>query len=273
MLLLDSFSFSWERSLGGVQSPQAVRSVRSLLPARSPCPPPPSDPLPAVQSGSQLTAVLASTAGSSRASFRILLLSDSCHFRDMSWCRGLFGFILFATLRVSWTWVSVSFPRGGKFSAIISLNKVCSFFPSPSGIPIMRTFEHLMLSRSSLKLSAFIKFLLLFAVLTGFFPPVCAVADAFLSVPGVWSCAGAWALARQAGVALGSEVLFPLTPSSEAGGSGWCSRGCAVVMRRVGQAPKELPAPSQWRGRERGAPHPSSQESSHGSRPPPAPPL
>lgn len=125
--------------------------------------------------------------------------SDSCHFRDMSWCRGLFGFILFATLRVSWTWVSVSFPRGGKFSAIISLNKVCSFFPSPSGIPIMRTFEHLMLSRSSLKLSAFVKFLLLFAVLTGFFPPVCAVADAFLSVPGVWSCAGAWALARQAG--------------------------------------------------------------------------
>lgn len=36
-----------------------------------------------------------------------------------------------------------------------------------------------------------------------------------------WSCAGARALAHQAGVALGSQVLYPLMPSSEAGGSGW----------------------------------------------------
>ena len=34
----------------------------------------------------------------------------------------LFGFILYGTLCASWTWVNVSFPRLGKFSAIISSN-------------------------------------------------------------------------------------------------------------------------------------------------------
>lgn len=33
---------------------------------------------------------------------------------------GLFGFILFETFAASWIWVSVSFQRLGKFSAIIS---------------------------------------------------------------------------------------------------------------------------------------------------------
>lgn len=42
----------------------------------------------------------------------------------------------------------------------------------------MRTFEHLMLSQSSLKLSAFVKFLLLFAVLISWFPLVLEAADA-----------------------------------------------------------------------------------------------
>lgn len=44
---------------------------------------------------------------------------------------GLFGFTLFETLCASWTWMSVSLPRLGKLSAIISLNKVSvpfSFF-------------------------------------------------------------------------------------------------------------------------------------------------
>ena len=37
-------------------------------------------------------------------------------------CLGVFrlGFILFGTLWVSWTWVAISFPILGKFSAIIS---------------------------------------------------------------------------------------------------------------------------------------------------------
>ena len=35
----------------------------------------------------------------------------------------LFGFILFGTLYASCTWMSVSFPRLGKFSAIISSNR------------------------------------------------------------------------------------------------------------------------------------------------------
>ena len=33
---------------------------------------------------------------------------------------GLFGFILFETFAASWIWISVSFPRLVKFSAIIS---------------------------------------------------------------------------------------------------------------------------------------------------------
>ena len=46
-------------------------------------------------------------------------------------CLGVFclGFILFGTLWVSWTWMAISFPVLGKFSAIISSILSClSFF-------------------------------------------------------------------------------------------------------------------------------------------------
>ena len=53
-------------------------------------------------------------------------------------CLGVFclGFILFGTLWVSWTWVAISFPILGKFSAIIS-SSIFSwpFFLSSSGTP------------------------------------------------------------------------------------------------------------------------------------------
>ena len=48
---------------------------------------------------------------------------------------GLFGFILLGTLQASWIWVSFSFPKVGKFSAIISSNKTSALFVSPSGSP------------------------------------------------------------------------------------------------------------------------------------------
>ena len=40
----------------------------------------------------------------------------------------LFQFILFETLSASWSWISVSFPSLGKFSAIISLNNFLAPF-------------------------------------------------------------------------------------------------------------------------------------------------
>ena len=56
-------------------------------------------------------------------------------------CLGVFhlGFILFGTLWVSWTWVTVSFPILGKFLTIIS-SSIFSwpfFLSSSSGTPMI----------------------------------------------------------------------------------------------------------------------------------------
>ena len=68
------------------------------------------------------------------------------------------GFTLFGTLWVSWTWVAISFPILGKFSAIISSSNFSwPFFLSySSGTPIIQMLGRLTLSQRSLKLSSFL---------------------------------------------------------------------------------------------------------------------
>jgi len=88
-------------------------------------------------------------------------------------CLGVFhlGFILFGTLSVSWTWVTISFPILGKFSTIISLSIFSwpFFLSSSSGTPMIRMLGHLTLSQSSLRLSSFL--LILFSSLLHLFLP------------------------------------------------------------------------------------------------------
>ena len=75
-------------------------------------------------------------------------------------CLGMFllGLILYGTLCTSWIWVTVSFPKLGKFSAIISSNIFSGLFslPSPPETSIMQMLVHLMLSQWSLRLSSFL---------------------------------------------------------------------------------------------------------------------
>ena len=75
-------------------------------------------------------------------------------------CLGVFclGFILFGTLWVSWTCVTISFPILGKFSTIISSSIFSwSFFLSSSSwTPMIRMLGHLTLYQRSLRLSSFL---------------------------------------------------------------------------------------------------------------------
>ena len=70
----------------------------------------------------------------------------------------LFGLILYGTLCPSWTWMTVSFSRLGKFSPVISSNMFSApfYLSSPSGTPILWIFVHLILSQRALKLSSFL---------------------------------------------------------------------------------------------------------------------
>ena len=89
-------------------------------------------------------------------------LCDICHFSLVAFnilslifvsfitmCLGVFllGFILPGSLYASRTWLTISFPILGKFSAIISSNIFSDAFslPLPSGTSIMRMLACLML--------------------------------------------------------------------------------------------------------------------------------
>ena len=79
-------------------------------------------------------------------------------------CLGVFhlGFILFGTLWVSWTWVTISFSILGEFSTIIS-SRIFSwpfFLSSSFGTPMIRILGHLTLSQRSLRLSSVLLILL-----------------------------------------------------------------------------------------------------------------
>ena len=67
------------------------------------------------------------------------------------------GFILFGTLWVSWTWVAISFPILGKFSAIISSSSFSwpFFLSSSSGTPMIWMLGLFKLSQRSLRMSSF----------------------------------------------------------------------------------------------------------------------
>ena len=86
-------------------------------------------------------------------------------------CLGVFflGFILFGTLWVSWTWVTISFSNLGKFSIVIS-SSIFSypFFLSSSGTPMIQMLGRLTLSQRSLRLSSSL-------LIPFFFFPLCFI--------------------------------------------------------------------------------------------------
>ena len=78
-------------------------------------------------------------------------------------CLGMFvlGFILYGTLRASWTWSTISFSMLGKISTIIS-SKIFSyplFYSSSSGTLIIRMLVCLILSQRSLRPSSVLSIL------------------------------------------------------------------------------------------------------------------
>ena len=116
----------------------------------------------------------------------------------ISMCLGMFffGFILYWTLCASWTWLTISFPRLGKFSTMISSKMFlyACFFCSSSGTRIIWMLVCL-ISKSSLRLSWFLYILfplffssaviftnLIFRIMYPFFCLSYFAMDSFLSV-------------------------------------------------------------------------------------------
>ena len=85
----------------------------------------------------------------------------------VSWCAPLW--VNPAWYSASWTWLTISFPMLGNFSAIISSNIFFQVpFLSPFGIPVMQIFVPLVLSQKSLRLFSFLKkkkFFFLYSIL------------------------------------------------------------------------------------------------------------
>ena len=102
-------------------------------------------------------------------------------------CLGVFhlGFILFETLWVSWTWVTILFPILGNFSTIISSSIFAwSFFlSSSSGTSMIQMVGRLTLSQRSLRLSSFL------LILFSFFPSVSFISTILSSTSFILSSA------------------------------------------------------------------------------------
>ena len=93
----------------------------------------------------------------SLVAFNILSLSLIFVSLITTWLSVFLGFILPGTLCASWTWLTISFPMLGKFSAIILSNIFLGPFSlsSPSGNPTMQILVCLILSQRSLRLFSF----------------------------------------------------------------------------------------------------------------------
>ena len=109
-------------------------------------------------------------------------------------CLGVFhlGFILFGTLWVSWTWVTISFPILGKFSAIISLSNFSwpFFLSSSSGTPMVQMLGHFTLSQRSLRLSSFLLILFSFFLFASFISTILSSTSLILSYSVSFSHSG-----------------------------------------------------------------------------------
>ena len=101
-------------------------------------------------------------------------------------CLGMFhlGFILFGTLWVSWTCVTISFPILGKFSAIIS-SSIFSWpfiLSSSSGTAMIRMLGSYTLSQRSLRLSSFLLILFSFSLSDSFISTILSSTSLILKV-------------------------------------------------------------------------------------------
>ena len=105
-------------------------------------------------------------------------------------CLGVFcfGFVLFGTLWVSWTWMTVSFPILRKFSTVISSSIFpWPFFLSSSVTPMIQMLAHLTLSQRSLRLSSFLLIFSFFLSLS-FISTFLSSTLLILSLPQLFYC-------------------------------------------------------------------------------------